>query len=281
MRTDQQLQQICRHLLAGEIGDTALKLDLREFQKLYSFMTEMIGYVPTLSLVRTLGSEVFAQFSDIAPQHFIITHSKPLTLDTFAFVPKMNWHGPRGRPQSFGAFLWNELRLNLRWLGPVLLASAFLLFLANSDTLYDLVATLLIQSGTVFLSIYLIFTVSQSQLISQDKRLFEQGVIHRYHRDDRNVTFLAILTIALTFLNSMVVSVLTKHPATLRFGGVPVDARLWKALSTAVVIVFLFDSFLTVAGYYLERTVDVIERDAIADILDEDFQRHHKGSKGT
>lgn len=271
-RTDQQLEAICTHLLGGEIGNDAVELEFEEFKRLYATMTRLRASAPRLTLVKTLGNEVFAQFSDIAPQHFIITDRQPLTPERFGLVPNLVWYGEQKRPLTFIRFLGKELRRNLWPLLGVFIGSAVLMFAANSPSLYELMATLLIQSGTVFLSIYLIFTVSQSHRLAEDKRLFKVGITERYFRDDRNVTLLAILTIAITFISSMFVSLLDTNWWVTIFRA-PVLTAVLKAVSTAIAIAFLFDSFLTVAGYYLGRTMDVVERDVISEILHQDFEQ--------
>jgi hypothetical protein len=268
--TDRELHDLGYQLLQHRINERAVILDLAEFQKLYGFIIEMAKHVPQLSLVKTLSSEVFAQFSDISPQHFIIVNSEALSPESFRFASSIKWHGAVKRPQRFWEFLAAELRDNFAKLSVVLIASVILLFLADSSALYELVATLLIQSGTVFLSIYLIFTVSQNLRLAEDRDLFETGVTQRYFRDDRNITFLGILTIALTFFNSMFISVLDSMPIASPEIGVLL--RAGSALTTSVVVVLLFDCFLVVSSYYLGRTMDVVERDVVSDILHDDFK---------
>lgn len=270
-RTDQQLETICTHLLAGEIGNDAFELEFDEFKRLYATMTSLRASAPRLTLVKTLGNEVFAQFSDIAPQHFVITDRQSLTPERFGLVPNLKWYGDQRKPLSFPRFIGKEFRDNLWLLLGVFVGSSVLMFLANSSSLYDLMATLLIQSGTVFLSIYLIFTVSQSQRLAEDKRLFKAGITERYFRDDRNMTLFAILTIVITFISSMLVSLFDTTWWGTIFR-VPALTAALKAISTAVAVTFLLDSFLTVAEYYLGRTMDVVERDVIADILHEDYE---------
>lgn len=271
-RSDQELHNICRQLLEHKINTKALRVTLDEFEKLYRAMEHMTGRTPKLSLVRSLGSELFAQFSEIAPQHFVIINAQAITPETFRFVSNISWHGPPKASKGFLAFLLSELRLNLLKICFVFVISTVCLFVANDLGLYDLISTFLIQSGTVFLSIYLIFTVSQSHKITDDQNLFEHGVTHKYYSDDKNITLLAILTIACTFVNAAIVTIFNANQLPLHLDGLVLDSRLWKAISTSVVVTLLFDSFFTVADYYIGRTLDITERDMISDILDKDFR---------
>jgi hypothetical protein len=276
-RTTEQIQQTCIKLLHGERNSQALEVSLDEFQKFYATMLHLSKTSPTVSLVN-LETVVKAQFSDISPQHFDILHNEPLTEQHFEFALKKRWYGAKEPPQGYWTFMWEELKLNWRKLVPLFVAILILLYTTNSDPLYELMATLLIQSSTVFLSIYLIFTVAQSQILYKDISLFKAGILQRYYRDDRNVTLLGILTVALTFLSSGVVSLATKYLSSTNPLWLQIAGRVLKALSTTIAITLLFDTFLIVANYYLDRSRDVTERDMASDILDQDFRQNRDRS---
>jgi hypothetical protein len=104
--------------------------------------------------------------------------------------------------------------------------------------------------------------------------------LQRYYTDDRNVLILGIGTIALTFLNVMflsLLSVVVQSVSNQLPDGVwywlEIAGQVLKALSTTIVIVLLFDTFLIVANYYLERSRDVVERDMTVNILHQDFRK--------
>jgi hypothetical protein len=276
--TADQVQQMCIRLLQGEIHFEALQVTLDEFRAFYRVLWQLKGDPPEVSLVN-LETLVKGQFSNISPQHFDIQEKKPLTEDDFDFILERNWYGSRERPQGFGKFVLQELKQNWWKLIPVFVISVGLLYAVDDDKLYELVGTFLIQSTTVFLSIYLIFTVSQSQKLRKDPSLFKSGIMHRYYRDDRNITILGILTIGLTFLNSGVISLASTYLSAANFIWLQIVARALKAISTAIVVTSLFETFITVANYYLERDRDVAERDMASDILDEDYRRYLCGQE--
>jgi hypothetical protein len=269
--TDDELREVSNLLLSRSYTERSIQVDLSDFQRLYGFVVDAIGASPKISMVMSVGGEVIAQFSDLSAQRFLITCHEPLSKDSFGFAVHGIWYGPTHSLQiTFGQFLWEELKDNYAKLALVFFPAAILLFFAG-QTVYDLMATLLIQSTTVFLSIYLIFTVSQSQRLGGDKQLLKQGILHRYFQDDRNITKLGILTIGLTFFNTMMISVLDANLPRPAPEYVGILLRGIKAFSTSLVLTLLFDAFITVADYYLGRTLDVIERDAISDTLDEDL----------
>lgn len=274
-KPDSDLRDVCIRLLNREYDETAYSLSIEEFRRLYAMITAMReNRVPLASIVN-LGREAIIQFSDISPQHFLVTGNAPLSEDGFGFVLSKLWYGPREKTQSFPSFFRSEILLNGLPLLSIFLFSFGLLWATHDDGLYDLISTLLIQAATVFLSIYLIFTVTQNQTLQSDRRLFEKGILQKYYADDRNITLLAILTIALTFINTMFVHLSQAYNLGFRVGDFTFDRYLWVGLTTAFTISLLFDTFLSVVNYYLERARAVLERNMVATVLHEDFEKHY------
>ncbi len=120
MKTEAQLRNICQNLLQRGYGHEAYDLTFDEFQRLYGIMIEMRdGQVPVLSVVN-LESEIFAQFSDVAPQHFLIKSPRPISRKSFGFVSNLLWHGTENMPESFGSFLIQEVKQNAKKIIPIL-----------------------------------------------------------------------------------------------------------------------------------------------------------------
>jgi len=278
IKSQDEIENICNNLVNGYLGETAITVSLDEFQKFYTTIGHITKIVPKISFVN-LESTVVAQFSNISPQHFNIIGKKPLTEENFHFVSEKHWHGRRDVPQRFLEFIWAEFLQNKGKLLTIFFVSILLLFLANSDSLYDLISTFLIQSTTVFLSLYIIFTVAQNQTLFQDLSLFRRGILQKYYTDDRNVTLLGILTIAMTFLSSGIVYLANVYNELIQKIWFEILSRAFKAFSTALVITLLFDTFLTVANYYLYRNRDVIERNITSNLLDADYKEFRKKTK--
>ena len=278
-RKPEEIENICKKLLDGNYGKSALEVTLDEFQRFYTTMVYLTKSNPIVSFVN-LEDVVVAQFSSISPQHFDISDRKiMLTEDDFEFVISKKWYGSQGKPQSFGNFLWHEFLLNWGKLSTIFVISALILFAINDKTFYEQLISLLIQSATVFLSLYIIFTVSQSHTLYKDIVLLKEGILQRYYRDDRNVTLLGIITIAFTFLGSGIISLTNKLDGLVQLDWATMTTRIIRAMVIAIVITMLFDTFLTVANYYLFRNRDVLERDMVADILDNDYREHGNEKK--
>lgn len=272
-RTNQEIEKVCRKLLSGEIGIKPLSVSLDEFQRFYSTFVNLARKSPKVSLIN-LEDRIIGQFSDVSPQHFDISNKQPLTNTDFDFIQDRIWYGANTPPEKFIPFLVKELKLNFGKLFLVAIISFVILFLANNTSLYELIISLLIQSSTVFLSLYIIFTVSQSQGLYSDLELFKSGILQKYYRDDKNVTLLGILTVSSTFLSSGLLYLLSNFVASIYIQAI-------KAVLVTVNLTLLFDTFLTVANYYLERNRDIIERNIVADVLDKDFQSDNRKSERT
>lgn len=277
-RTDEEIEQICLRLINNQIGERALDVSPDEFQRFYSTFVNTTRQIPLVSLVN-LEDIVVAQFSTISPQHFDITSKGDLKEDSFGFIPQKRWYGTKEKPEKFITFLRREIAENYAKLIVVGCLGFGILFFVDSTNLYDLMISLLIQSSTVFLSLYIIFTVSQTQNLFRDLLLFKKGILQHYYNDDRNVTLLGILTVALTFFSAGVIYLLTSYGPAVPISWFPLLGRILKAATTTIVLVLLFDTFLTVANYYLERNRDVLERDIVGQILNQDYEEFTRSAR--
>lgn len=176
------------------LPDSAVRLTLPEFKNLYVEIVNQLGNRNPYVVLIFLNDQVMAMFPQYSGQRIQIMHSKEKQLQAadFEFVIYKQLHGVRNKLQSFRAFLGTEIRLYWKWLMLSFTLSALGLHFTGSESTYSLLSGLLIQSATVFVSIFLIFTVTQSALIQQDVSLFRSGLLHKYRRDDRNVAILGI-----------------------------------------------------------------------------------------
>lgn len=273
-RPQDRVEEICQTLLDGYIGKSALEVSLEEFKQFYETMQRLAGVIPLVTLVN-LETVVVAQFSNISPQHFDIIEASPFTEKQFEYIQNREWFGPNKVPQGFGRFLWKEILLNKGKLGIIFLISTAIFYMINTEAFYSSISSFLLQSATVFLSLYIIFTVSQSQTLYNDSSLLKAGILHSYIRHDRNITILGILTVALTFLGSGIITLSMMLDAAYPAAWFLLTSRILRALFMAIVVTMLFDTFFTVASYYLDRSRVIMERDLVVDILDREYNRHH------
>lgn len=274
------LEEYCRILIKGSSLDEQVTLSLEEFEQLYYILMGHANQkAPVVALVN-LSDQAFVTFPEYSRQEFIVSHSQPITEQLFRFLSNLHWYGPKQKPKTFSQFLKAEAKISWKRFLLALLASALLLILSGTKVhIYELLSSLLIQSSTVFLTIYLIFTVAQTDKLSKDRKLFELGILSDYYSDDRNITVLGIITVALVLINTIVVELLLQVPN--QYPEIfSQTIRLTPAFTTGFVIAMLFHMFYTVATYYLERTRDVVERDTVKDILNEEDEHFAKASDG-
>jgi len=255
------------------LPDSAVRLTLPEFKNLYVEIVNQLGNRNPYVVLIFLNDQVMAMFPQYSGQRIQIMHSKEKQLQAadFEFVIYKQLHGVRNKLQSFRAFLGTEIRLYWKWLMLSFTLSALGLHFTGSESTYSLLSGLLIQSATVFVSIFLIFTVTQSALIQQDVSLFRSGLLHKYRRDDRNVAILGILTIGGVILNSMFIS----YPGTLEIvlQGYKLNLyNFWGAITTGLVITLLLDAFISIINYYLDRSQDLVDRDLTNKIFEDEVE---------
>ncbi len=130
---------------------------------------------------------------------------------------------------------------------------------------------MLLTSATLFLSVFLVFTVAQSAKLQEDVRLFDTGLLHKFERDDRLITIVAIASLVLSVLN-----------VTLLGLPVSLDITAWNVLGyvitlnklslvsppiTGLTIGTLIYCFLALL-YYLKRMMLITNRDMSARVLE-------------
>ena len=278
MKNETDLLEICDLILHKKLTDAPIEMSISEFRRFYDvFIQRNQRQVPNI-LVVNLGDLAYVLFPEWSRQEFIVQSHKPLNKCDFDFVTGVDWRGAEKSSPNFPKFLFQEFWDNrIRTIFILAITFFILVTIGPSSNVYDLLNTILIQVGTVFFSIYLIFTVSQSERLSFDRKLFNSGILSKYYSDDRNITKFAILTIALMLVNTLITYIpVFTNSLTDPLPNAP--GRWILASTTALVVMMLFHTFFVVSGYYLERTRDVAEREHVGNILHEEYCRHNPGA---
>jgi len=277
---DDELLKFVQRIASGDLLNQPIVLKLGEFKSFYEFFIETNNRkVPEVTAIH-LGDQVLLIFPEHSRQEIVIEpeNKHKIYRDDFNFVPIIDWKGAKRPALGFGQFIFDEIRISKARISLIFLLSFGILFISSpSLDVLDLINSLLIQASTVFLSIYLIFTVSQSERLSSDKKLFERGVLYKYYSDDKHITTFAILTIALTFINTILVHLAwfsQQNSLSLN------DLGKWIiSITTSVVFTMLFHTFYVVRDYYLERTRDIAERQHKENIFDEEYMNKKSKEK--
>jgi hypothetical protein len=199
-----------------------------------------------------------------------------LTENDFEFASLYaEFHGGTTR-LSFGSFIGEELSTNWLPLLFTLLISwgAFqALMLAAPPTpkeALEKINELLLTAATLYLSIFILFTVSQNVELIRDPYLFRKGLTHRFFRVDRLLASFSIVVLCLSILNV----VLLNLPSPVSF---TVLGRTMSMQDTSAVVPFLSaagvtvltDCFLALVRYYFRSVRYVTERQLTKELLDE------------
>jgi len=179
---------------------------------------------------------------------------------------------------SFRSFLAEEISMNWFPLLLTLLASwgafQFLLDPANTDTLQK-VNELLLTSATLYLGIFLLFTVSQNVNLIKDPLFFRQGLTQRFFRIDQLLASLAVGVLCISILNVVLLDVVSSVTLPL-FGKTLPLPYIIASLLTAVGVTILVDCFLALIGYYFRRIRYTLETELAKELLDEIMEERNK-----
>lgn len=199
-------------------------------------------------------------------------------------------------PQVIGDILPSSLRARAReerntlaWaLVIFLIAFLLLIFLANDAAVkypvylanpgstpvvqnmlrfYEVVGQSLLAMMTLFLTVFLLFTISQNSDIAKDRNLYRQGLVHKYMRDDQYVARVAALSLSASALGLL----LTAIPIEIRL---PIEGYLLNKMNTIIPFLYAvatasFVISLASLSYYSKRLITAYESNLIKNLIDE------------
>ena len=182
---------VLNEILSSDREKAGFTLSVQSFREVFLGIQKEYPGTPVDIVLN--GDWAMAQFSRISNQRIriipvsttILRHIKPKALseDDFDFAAlHATFYGVR-KPLSFIAFIREELSANPFKLLTVFLLTFFIFFLISSnDHIEKLIPIneLIITSTTLFLSIFLLFTVSQNVEKFQNLMLFATGLTHRF-----------------------------------------------------------------------------------------------------
>ncbi len=296
---DHKVDEICERLVTGQpLGDeTDLSLD--EFVALYQKVGQQVNIKQRVDIVLQ-NDRAFVQFTDLPPGNGIVyvTSERRLAPQDFSrTVANAVFHGDvltstfeeRIKEDRTNILISGAIGLLFTILLFVLgnsVASTYLAYLATPDrfpsteraiSVVIQINEMLLTSVTLFLSIFLVFTVAQSAKLQEDIRLFDIGLLHKFERDDRLITIVAIASLVLSVLN-----------VTLLGLPVSLDITAWNVLGyvitlnklslvspliTGLTIGTLIYCFLALL-YYLKRMMLITNRDMSARVLERARRRN-------
>lgn len=274
-----RIAQICQRLLDNTpLNEDERYLTLDEFIDLYQCVAQRTAAIQDVHVV-LLSKNAAVQFPRVSRQRLVVRHKHRLTKKDFSrTVVKANF---------FGDKLDYSLRIQLKEekRNALILLVIFVAFLVSmigiglhpaadyNNYLADpskyapvgqaldalkTISELVVTSATLFLSIFLVFTVAQNVEMARDKFLFEEGLAHKYHRDDVFISKVALLSLFLGIANTVLLVIpVSLQLVTFTLGGITISLNklsLWSPLAVALSATGLAMCFLSIL-YYFERVI--------------------------
>jgi hypothetical protein len=291
--TRQEITRISETILAGNLQDSAVSLSLDEFAALYHEIGERVRGKQRIDIVLH-DDRAIVQFTNLSPsnQRVYIVSDRRLTKEDFSrIVPNPVFHGDilevSGR-QRLEEELPNLILSSCIGLffGVVLfllgnsVAANYGSYLVNPDSfplverVVDFLAQInemLLTSSTLFLSIFLVFTVAQSARLQEDTQLFDSGLLHKFERDDRLIALVALVSLLFTLLNIAILGIpvvltVARWQITGAYTLTLNKISLVVPLITMASVVALTFCFLSLR-YYLKRIMLITNRDMSKKVL--------------
>lgn len=277
------VDKVVEIILGCEPASARLALSLLEFRQVYVQVQEQRPGTPVDIVLN--GDWAMAQFSKLCNHRIRIQRDppgswllrlrgrRPLAESDFDFaVLHGAFYGARKRI-SFLSLLWEEITqvwlLMLVLFAVAVVVFGWLLNNAGPEPLAKL-NELLLVTITLYLSIFLLFTVSQNIDWIRNRRLFQEGLTHRFLRVDSFMTVLALIAFCLALTNVVLLAI--ANPVTLTIFGRTLSisnrSTIIAFLSAGAVTVIL-DCFLTLTRYYFGRVRNMLETDMTKEVLDQ------------
>lgn len=273
-------------------------LSLKEFITLYQALVREKN-VPEKVVVILMGRNAAVQFVNIPLGRFIVRESRRLRTEDFdKTVTDLVVWGDKLNYSFFGQLKeekrhWGIIAVIflIMFIGTIAISfnsavnyNAYLATPANFpevsssiDALRN-IGELLMASATLFLSIFVVFTVAQNMRFFQDLFLFKEGLAHKYYRDDVFITRLGLISLAFSIVNTIVLLVpFSFEFVTFSIAGFQVVLNKLSLISPLILsigAVSLSLCFLSVL-YFFERAIGNISTEITEQLLTDVITSDH------
>ena len=269
-------------LNALDAGRGVIELTLDEFKDIYDkIINRRILNDHTVFAV-FIEDRVFIAFPEKPDVRFVIKREKGFfSKDDLNFVHNLEPMGTYKGELKFSAFLKKEFKLN--WLKIIsLFFPTFLLFsISGAVSMLQRVNEMILASATIFISIFLLFVISQRELKNESK-LMRDGIPYEFMQNDKYVAtmaiiaiFLSIITMAFSYFDLSYLINLKSFTIDLMF--------FFLSFLTSFTLVILAICYISIVQYYFERVKFLRLLPASQEILEDrlkkyvDLQKNEEG----
>ena len=254
-----------------EAGDGYEELTLDQFRSIYhKIINRKILNDHTVFAVFA-EDRIFISFPEKPDVKFVITKEGVFfSKEDLNFIANLEPMGTYEGEHKFIVFLKKEFRLNWWKLINIFFLTFALFFIANNVDMLRKVNEMILASITIFISIFLLFVVSQRGYKSEFK-LMKEGTLYKFFQNDK---YIAMLAIFLIFL-----SIVTVAFSYVDLGGQKEQNHqiiLLLSTLTSSSLVILAICYLAIYQYYFERMKLIRLLSASEELLDDRLQKYKR-----
>ena len=259
---------------------TIIDLKIDEFQILFQRIQKDCPGIPVDLIIN--GDWAIAQFSSVSSQRIRIIKPRRKTIfclnprrilqeKDFEFLkPFGNIFGTK-RKFGFLQFVFEEIQSNWLILIISFLISYFFIntLINSSDGVSDIkfLFETLITILALFLSVFILFTVSQNAELIKDIYLFREGITFRFFRVDKYLAVLAFVDLLICLISFMIITL--PSSITVNKVNITLHKDIIISLTGSFSITIIIDCFLGLISYYFKRVRFIFEKDLSKRFLDE------------
>lgn len=254
---NEDFEALARKIVSGSPSGT-IGIDLSDYRRLFAEVQRVARQLnmPAIQTeILLLSEEAFVIFST-APQ-FVMRVLKPgnrVKTEDFDFDFAAEFKGNLS-PIPLRGFIWTEVRMNWWILFSVGAVLWFLLKHDSSLSVSIVINQMVVEAYAVFISIFILFTVSQNREFLSSPELLRDGTTYILLQNDRFVTMTAILGLVLAIFGTALSADFAESIGIYLGKSVLLDFLNPGFLSrtfTVAAAVLLVDCLLSISRYYLK-----------------------------
>lgn len=248
-----------------EAGSGYVELTLDEFRELYhKIINHKILNDHTVFAV-FLEDRIVISFPEKPGVRLVIRgdDNEFFSEEDLNFITNLEPMGTYRGEYRFRSFIREEFKLNWHKLIIIFLSTFTLFSIARSVEMLQKVNEMILASATIFISIFLLFVVSQKGY-SKEFKLMEGDTLYKFFQNDKYVAMLAIFLIFLSII-------------TVAFSYVDLDwIILPLSILTSFSVTMLAICYLSIYQYYFERMKIMRLLPASEELLNDRLQTYEK-----
>ena len=281
-----------------ERGEGYVELTLEQFRDFYhKIINNKILNDHTVFAV-FIEDQILIRFPEKSDVKFVIRKDKKDT-GVFSekdmdFIANLEPMGTYEGEYKFISFLKKEFRLNWQVLISVFFVSFVLFSIAGNVDMLRKVNELILISITIFISIFLLFTISQGKYKNEFK-FMKSDILYKFFQNDKYIAklaiiliFLSITTVAFSYVDLNQIVSPNAEDVSSSGGNVSETTSLrlpescgmnyyiifFLSISTSFSMVMLAICYLSISQYYFERMKFIRLLSASEELLNERLQKY-------